>query len=251
MFHRKPQIITCYPYQYMESRQSHGKTRYLYITVCNKWRETSTRLGTPISTKRSLESSWTWQESMKLDQSQTSTPRQDINWDAGGKRVRERFFLPRQSRYTRTRKILNELPTFYRSNFFLHVPFFFFLFHLPPASFSLFPVYDTLYIFSCHPRIPNFNSRRATFNSLTRCQFPWKDSKRFTLSSIYLYIVFPFLISYKISVFLAINSTIQRIFVKYLLSLANDRIHNIVTYRVFPYFPLIFTHVRFYFFPKF
>lgn len=119
---------------------------------------------------------------MKLDQSQTSTPRQDINWDAGGKRVGERFFLPRQSRYTRTRKILNELPTFYRLNFFLHVLFFFFfLFHLPPTPFSLFPAYDTPYIFSCHPRIPNFNSCHATFNSLTRCQFPWKDSKRFTL----------------------------------------------------------------------
>lgn len=171
MFHRKPQIITCYPYQYMESRQSHGKTRYLYITVCNKWRETSTRLGTPISTKRSLESSWTWQESMKLDQSQTSTPRQDINWDAGGKRVRERFFLPRQSRYTRTRKILNELPTFYRSNFFLHVPFFFFSFPFTSRFFLSFScIRHALYFF--------VSSKNTEF------QFPSRDIQLFNALSI-------------------------------------------------------------------
>lgn len=147
MFHRKPQIITSVIHINTRNQdKAMVKTRYLYITVCNKWRETSTRLGTPISTKRSLESSWTWQESMKLDQSQTSTPRQDINWDAGGKRVRERFFLPRQSRYTRTRKILNELPTFYRSNFFLHVPFFFF-FSIYLPLLSLFFLYTTRPIF--------------------------------------------------------------------------------------------------------
>lgn len=158
---------------------------------------------------------------MKLDQSQTSTPRQDINWDAGGKRVGERFFLPRQSRYTRTRKILNELPTFYRSNFFLHVLFFFFLFHLPRTPFSLFPAYDTPYIFSCHPRIPNFNSRRTTFNSLTSLSISMERFETlYTLLYIQLHTVFLFIISYKISVFLAINSTIQRIFIKYLHSLA-------------------------------
>lgn len=133
---------------------------------------------------------------MKLDQSQTSMPRQDINWDAGGKRVRERFFLPRQNRYTRPREILNELPTFYRRNFFLSIFFFFFFLSLSPSSYP--SAYDTVYIFSCHRRILNFDSRRATFNPLTRCQFPRKDSKRFALSptatnspEFYVFIFFP------------------------------------------------------------
>lgn len=91
------------------------------------------------------------------------------------------FFLSRQNRYTRPWEIVNELPTFYRSNFFLHI-FFFSLF--VSLSFYIFfsSACNTLCIFSCHWRIPNFNSRRMTFNPLTRCQFPWKDSKRFTLS---------------------------------------------------------------------
>lgn len=33
------------------------------------------------------------------------------------------FFLSRQNRYTRPWEIVNELPTFYRSNFFLHIFF--------------------------------------------------------------------------------------------------------------------------------
>lgn len=124
--------------------------------------------GTPISTKHSLESSWTWQESMKLDQSQTSTPRQDINWDAGGKRVGERFFLPRQSRYTRTRKILNELPTFYRSNFFLHVLFFFFSFPFTSHSFLSFScIRHALYFF--------VSSKNTEF------QFPSHDIQLFNI----------------------------------------------------------------------
>lgn len=106
---------------------------------------------------------------MKLDQSQTSTPRQDINWDAGGKRVGERFFLPRQSRYTRTRKILNELPTFYRTNFFLHVLFFSFPFTFHSfLSFSCIRL--TLYFF--------VSSKNTEF------QFPSHDIQLFNALSV-------------------------------------------------------------------